>query len=72
MKQIKAYVAVFICTAIKTVHLEVVSDLTTDALLNVFKRFISRRSKPFKIYSDNGTNFVGAELEKCRELFSRE
>jgi len=54
-------------------HLEVVSDLTTDAFLNAFKHFISHRGKPSKVYSDN-TNFVGAnrELEKCREVFSRE
>jgi len=59
---------------IKAIHLEIVSDLTTDAFLNAFKRFISRRGKPINVYSDNATNFVGAnkELEKLRELFSQE
>ncbi|XP_025995820.2 uncharacterized protein LOC105202869 [Solenopsis invicta] len=73
-KRVKAYVAVFICMAVKAVHLEVVSDLTTDAFLNAFKRFISRRGKPTNVYSDNGTNFIGAnrELEKCLELFRSE
>jgi len=56
---------------VKAVYLEIVSDMITDAFLNVFKHFISRRDKPANVYSDN---FVGAnrELEKCRELFSLE
>jgi len=55
-------------------YLEVVSDLSTDAFLNAFKRFISRRGRPANVYSDNGTNFVGAnrELEKCEKLFYSE
>lgn len=73
-KRVKAYVAVFICMAIKAVHLEVVSDMTTEAFLNAFKRFISRRGRPANVYTDNGTNFVGAnkELEKCSKIFSQE
>jgi len=73
-KRIKAYVAVFICMAVKAVHLEVVSDMTTDAFLNAFKRFIGRRGRPTNMYSDNGTNLVGAnrELKKCQELFTDE
>ncbi|XP_067208459.1 uncharacterized protein [Linepithema humile] len=56
------------------VHLEVVSNMSTDAFLNAFKRFIGRRGKPSDVFSDNGTNFVGAnrELEKLRNLFNKE
>jgi len=73
-KHVKAYVAIFVCMATKAVHLEVVSDMTTDAFLNAFKRFISRRGKPADVFSDNGTNFIGAhgELEELRNLFSQE
>ncbi|XP_011168837.1 uncharacterized protein LOC105202146 [Solenopsis invicta] len=73
-KRVKAYVALFICMAVKAVHLEIVSDLTTDAFLNAFKRFISRRGRPTDVYSDNDTNFIGAnrELEKCLEFFRSE
>lgn len=73
-KHVKAYVAVFVCMTIKAVHLEVVSDLTTDAFLNAFKRFISRRGKPTDVFSDNDTNFVGAnrELSELKTLFERD
>ncbi|XP_011858216.1 PREDICTED: uncharacterized protein LOC105555782 [Vollenhovia emeryi] len=72
-KRIKAYVAVFICMATKAVHLEVVSELS-DAFLNSFKRFIGRRGRPTDVFSDNGTNFVGAnrELEELRNLLAKE
>lgn len=56
----KAYLCVFVCFTTKVVHLEIVSDLSSAAFLNTLKRFIARRSKCIRIYSDNGTNFVGA------------
>lgn len=59
----KSYVAVFVCFSVKAVHLELVSDLTTDAFLACLKRFVSRRGKPIAIYSDNATNFTGAKEE---------
>lgn len=60
---IKAYLCVYICFTTKAVHLEVVSDLSTESFLKCFKRFISRRGICKKIYSDNGKNFVGASNE---------
>ncbi|XP_037929094.1 uncharacterized protein LOC119663556 [Teleopsis dalmanni] len=56
----KAYLAVFCCFATKAVHLEVVSDLTTEAFIAAIQRFISRRGRCQTIYSDNATNLVGA------------
>ncbi|XP_071056041.1 uncharacterized protein [Onthophagus taurus] len=57
---IKAYLCIFVCFTTKAVHLEVVGELSTDAFLNALKRFISRRGLCQNIYTDNGTNFVGA------------
>lgn len=56
----KANVCVMVCFATKAVHLEVVSDLSTVAFIGCLKRFVARRGVPAKIFSDNGTNFVGA------------
>ena len=60
---IKAYVCVFVSHSVKAVHLESVSDLTTDAFVATLRRFIARRGKPSLILSDHGTNFVGTARE---------
>jgi len=57
---IKCYVAVFVCFVTRAVHLELVSGLTTEVFLASLMRFMSRRGYCSHIYSDNGTNFVGA------------
>lgn len=59
-KTLKAYCCIFVCFVTRAVHIEVVSDLTTECFLNALKRFIARRGKCKNIYSDCGTNFVGA------------
>ncbi|XP_050293738.1 uncharacterized protein LOC126734245 [Anthonomus grandis grandis] len=56
----KCYLCVFVCLTVKAVHLELVTDLSTNKFLEAFQRFIARRGKPANIYSDNGTNFIGA------------
>ena len=58
---VKAYLCLFVCFSTKAVHLEIISDLTTEALLAGIKRFVSRRGLPKEFHSDNGTNFVGAK-----------
>ena len=44
-------------------YLEIAHTLDTDFFLNAFQRFISRRGLPEKRWSDNGTNFIGADRE---------
>lgn len=65
---VKCYIAVFVCLAVKAIHLELVEDLSTSAFIAAFRRFASRRGIPAHIYSDNGTNFVGASNELPRLL----
>ncbi|KAF8777396.1 hypothetical protein HNY73_014264 [Argiope bruennichi] len=61
VKPVKMYACVFVCFITKAVHLELVSDLSTDAFLPSFKRFIGRRGEPAEIFSDCGTNIVEAK-----------
>ena len=49
--------------SVKAVHLELVSGLTTEAFIAALRRFTARRGKPSLIWSDHGTNFVGATRE---------
>ena len=71
---VKAYICVFVSLNVKAVHLELVSDLTTEAFVACLRRFISRRGKPSVIWSDHGTNFVGGdrELKKIFEFLDEQ
>ncbi|GFV90853.1 integrase catalytic domain-containing protein [Trichonephila clavipes] len=44
----------------KCVHLELVTFISTECFIQAFRHFIARRGRPSIVYSDNGTNFVGA------------
>ncbi|XP_033218277.1 uncharacterized protein LOC117173746 [Belonocnema kinseyi] len=66
--KIKIYAAIFVCFATKAVHIEIVSDLTTEAFLACLKRFFARRGKGSNLYSDNATNFKGAQRELAEIL----
>uniref|UniRef100_A0A2S2R5S9 Integrase catalytic domain-containing protein n=1 Tax=Sipha flava TaxID=143950 RepID=A0A2S2R5S9_9HEMI len=55
-----AYICLFVCMSTKALHLEVASTLSTETFLMAFTRFAARRGPIQAIYSDCGTNFVGA------------
>lgn len=65
---IKAYLCIFICMAVKAVHIELVTDLSSETFLSALYRFIARRGKPTNIFSDNGRCFVGASNELSKFL----
>ncbi|GFU20694.1 uncharacterized protein TNCV_3176321 [Trichonephila clavipes] len=66
----KVYICTFVCLVFKAVHIELVSDLTSQAFIAALKRFMARRGKCAKLFSDNGKNFVGAsnEIKKLLEI----
>lgn len=64
----KGYVALFVCFATKAVHIEVVSDLSTESFISAFKRFIFRRGIPSHIHCDNASTFKGAN-NQFKELY---
>ncbi|XP_062557335.1 uncharacterized protein LOC134222207 [Armigeres subalbatus] len=57
----EGYIAVYVCLSTRAVHLEAAGDMSTNTFLGTLKRFISRRGYPSEIWSDNGTNFIGAD-----------
>lgn len=67
-KSYKGYICLFICMSTRAIHLEAVSDLTSQGFIAAFRRFVSRRGHCRNLYSDNGTNFVGAD-KQLREMF---
>ncbi len=68
--RVKVYAAVFVCFTTRAVHLELCSDLSSEAFIAAFNRFCSRRGVPRSLYSDNGSNFVGTnrEFDEVRAL----
>jgi hypothetical protein len=70
----KTYGCLFVCMATKAIHIEVAHSLDTSSFIQALRRFIGRRGNPKDIYSDNGTNFVGAEreLRECLDHWNHE
>ena len=68
----KGYVAAFVCTCTRAVHLELVSGLSLEAFISAFRRFVNRRGLPTTVYSDHGTNFVGANREIQAAVMSQQ
>ncbi|CAG7652420.1 unnamed protein product, partial [Allacma fusca] len=65
-KRVKRYGVLFTCFSIRAIHLEIAPDLSTDAAINAIRRFTARRGVPEVMWSDNGTNFRGADKELQR------
>ena len=76
----KAYITLYACSLTRGVYLELLPSLETGEFLRCLKRFITRRGRPEKIYSDNGSTFVAAAKwlkqvvtdERLNEFLSRQ
>ncbi|XP_062714039.1 uncharacterized protein LOC134290847 [Aedes albopictus] len=58
---VKRWIALFTCLTVRAVHLEVAYTLSTESCISCVRRFVGRRGSPAEFFSDNGTNFQGAE-----------
>ena len=64
----KRWVMLFTCLGCRAVHFEMLKDLSTPTAINALVRFHSRRPGLRILYSDNGTNFRGADNEVKRAV----
>ncbi|XP_062537780.1 uncharacterized protein LOC134206099 [Armigeres subalbatus] len=69
--QVKRWVALFTCLAIRAVHLEVVHSLSTESCIMAVRRFVARRGSPAEFFTDNATCFQGASRELQEEIAAK-
>ena len=53
----KVHICLFTCAVTRAVHIEVVLDVTEVSFLQAFRRFVSRKSSPYTIISDNASTY---------------
>ena len=56
----KIWIILFTCVVFRRVLFELILSLAIQSFLLGFRRFISQRGRPSVIYSNNGSNFDGA------------
>lgn len=59
-EQTNAWICLFTCLVTRAVHLELVSDMSTEEFLMCLRRFIAQRGTPVEITSDNAKQFKAA------------
>ena len=64
---VKTYASVFFSLSVKAVHLELVSELTTEAFLACLRRFISRRGSHL-LYGVTTVQILWAQLGRSKNL----
>ncbi|XP_019738326.1 uncharacterized protein LOC109523554 isoform X3 [Hippocampus comes] len=57
----KVWGIIFCCMASRAVHADVCDDQSSESFLLAYSRFVSLRGHPRKLWSDKGTNFIGAK-----------
>uniref|UniRef100_A0A1I7X086 Integrase catalytic domain-containing protein n=1 Tax=Heterorhabditis bacteriophora TaxID=37862 RepID=A0A1I7X086_HETBA len=70
----KVYGCILTCTTTRLIHLELVTDMTTQSFINALRRFIARRGVPSTITSDNAHTFTLGDqiLANLTKHFDRE
>ena len=79
-KEGKAYILLYACSITRGIYLDLLSSLETSECLDSLEQFIARRGRPERIFSDNGSTFVGAakwvkalmQSEKLQDYLARQ
>ena len=68
-KERKVYLLLLTCSLSRAIHLEMLSNQTTQEFIHALKRLIARRGRPKLIYSNNAKTFVAASnwIEKINK-----
>lgn len=64
----KRWGVLFTCMTSRAIHLEVAHSLNTSSCIMSVQNFIAQRGQPRKMFSDNGSNFHGADNELKEEF----
>jgi hypothetical protein len=56
--QQKVYICLFTCASTRAIHLEIVPNMTTESFILALRRFMSRKSTPSVIMSDNALTYI--------------
>ncbi|XP_043471745.1 uncharacterized protein LOC122504628 [Leptopilina heterotoma] len=67
-RQQKRWGVLVTCLTTRAVHLEIASSLSADSTIMALRRMMARRGNPTEVFSDNGTNMVGANTELKRAI----
>ncbi|XP_055910431.1 uncharacterized protein LOC129944792 [Eupeodes corollae] len=59
----KRWGVIITCLTTRAIHIELANSLSSDSCILAIKRFTARRGIPLEFFSDNGTNFHGADRE---------
>ena len=66
--ELKRWGLLFTCLYSRAVHIELLEDLTSDSFINALRCLMAIRGPVKTLFSDQGTNFVGAKNEFQRQL----
>jgi hypothetical protein len=66
--ELKRWGLLFTCLYSRAVHIELLEDLSTDAFINALRSFVAIRGPVQILFSDQGTNFMGAKNEFRKQL----
>lgn len=61
----KVWGIVFCCMASRAVHVDITDDQSAESFLQAYSSFVALRGHPRILWSDRGTNFVGAKPALC-------
>ncbi|UYV76800.1 hypothetical protein LAZ67_14002056 [Cordylochernes scorpioides] len=62
----KIWVVLYTCAVYRAVHLEITKTVSSEGILDTFRRFVARRGRQSIVYFDNGLNFF-----RCNNLFKK-